>query len=100
MGQVQNSITPEERELCFTVADGHHGILMKIYDLRILCERSRRLPYIEILKWLVKSKITGQNFMEYLIKQNDNSMLVLAKRVRAKIFSDHKLRPVIGRYQI
>lgn len=70
--------------------------------------KEKALPYLhfiynmtrcdEALSWLVKNKICGQRFLDFVRMECDNSLLKLGSVLKSKIEKEKELRPLyVGR---
>lgn len=90
-------VTNKERDLVLRIADGQHEIMQSIFFLRILCEDSIHLDYIDSMAWLVKKRITGQRFKEFLAIEHKGSIINMASYIRKCIFNDTKKRKIYAK---
>lgn len=93
----QLPISDLERDLIFKILDGYDQGLPFIYMWRSLWHKAKDVPYIEALEWLVRNKITGQKFVQWItIEQEKNTVNAMAF-LRKKICRDLEKKKVFRR---
>jgi DNA-binding CsgD family transcriptional regulator len=83
-------MSPKERELHLRVADGNPDALPFLYTFHsfVRCQ--------EILSWLIEHRITGERFLEWIIKEHDKRVLSAGAFVLSKLEKEKTLKPVLA----
>ena len=93
-----HGITPLERDLFFAVMNDNQEALMPLYLMRRTCNIVRELDFVQVLYWLHKSKLTGNNFVGWF-KQKEGAVNALA-HARKRILKDLEARQIYARKPI
>ena len=95
--QPGRQLTDEQRDLIFAVADCSQPVIYKLYEMFAACKVSMMLDFTSSLKWLVKNKITGQDFLTWFSEKQKGSVLQALSYIRKEHFNDVKCRPIYGK---
>lgn len=92
----QISILPIERDLILMVADGNMQVLPWIYQFRSIWHKAQDIPWLDILKYLIKERITGNEFLVWMEVKQKRSPVNAMAFLRQKVFNDHKKKNIFA----
>lgn len=88
------AVTNEERDLVFAIAEGLPELIHIIGQIRIISIDAQNVGYMEILRYLVREKLTGLNFWGWFREKHDGSVLRAIAFIRMKVHSDFAVRKI------
>lgn len=95
--QPQYTILPKERELLLRICDEDLRAVNWLYQIRAIAHKSQDVPYVAILEYLVKNKITGYNFIHFIEVEHERSPVNAVAKLRKLVFKDYKVRKLFAK---
>lgn len=81
-------LTPHLREMMMVVADGDPRVIHYLLELN----KFKRVE--DIIAWLCRNKLTGNNFIEWVKKEHFDSLLDVVSYILMKVDKDVQKRPI------
>lgn len=84
--------------MMLTVAHGHPRAPFLLWQLDTIAARSKdiRVCLLPILHWLIRNRLTGEKFVQWVDHDHQGSVLLMTAHVRMKISKDQEMKKIYG----